>query len=105
MGQFYAGLSPAKEPQLLAEFLTVELRETLKLDAAQQAALLAFIRNGLSQRPTLKDSEKVMAQSRQAEADQIKTHLSRSQQQLFDRVYGADGMCLFQFIQLLAAEG
>jgi hypothetical protein len=103
-GQFYAGLGAEQERQALAEFLTVEMRETLELDEAQQAALLAFIRDRLSQRPTLKDSEKAMAQSTRVEADQIKTRLSRSQQRLFDRVYGADGMCLFQFVQLAAAK-
>jgi len=104
-GQFYAGLDPARTPEVLAEFLTVEMRETLELDAAQQAQLLAFMRNRLSQGPGLKEAEKAIAKSTRAAASQIKAGLPRSQQQLFDRVYGADGMCLFQFIQLAAAQG
>jgi len=98
--QFYSRLNPGKEPEVLAEFLTVELRETLKLDGEQQAVLLSFIQKELAQRTTLRESEKVIAKSSQREADQIKARLTRSQQQLFDRVYGADGLCLFQFIKV-----
>jgi len=103
--QFYAGLGATQTPEALAEFLTVEMRETLRLEPAQQTSLLSYIRDRLAQGPTLKDAEKAMADSRQAEADQIKATLPRGQQRLFDRVYGADGMCLFQFIQLAAAKG
>jgi RNA polymerase sigma factor (sigma-70 family) len=103
--QFYAGLNPAQEPEVLAEFLTVEMRETLALDTAQQSALLTFIRNALARGPTLKDSIKTMAQSAKTETTQIKALLSPSQRALYDRVYGADGLCLFQFIKVTPAGG
>jgi RNA polymerase sigma factor (sigma-70 family) len=96
-------ITPANERQILAEFLTVELRETLRLDRAQQAQMLSLINNGLSQGPTLLDSMKLMGQSGPAEVPRIKAILSGRQQKLFDQNYGANGIGLFVFLKAATA--
>jgi RNA polymerase sigma factor (sigma-70 family) len=98
--QLQATLNPARERTLMAEFLTVELRETLGLDADQQRMLFDYLRDGLSQGATLKEAMKAMAQSTSVEAGQVKARLSGKQRQIFDRVYGADGLCLFQYLKV-----
>jgi RNA polymerase sigma factor (sigma-70 family) len=103
MMQVQAALKPAEEREQMAEFLTVELRETLGLDTAQQGKLFNYMREGLSKGATLKEAMKAMAQSTPAEAGEIKANLSRKQRQEFDRVYGADGLCLFQYLTLATA--
>jgi RNA polymerase sigma factor (sigma-70 family) len=93
-------LKPDKDRQRLAEFLTVEMRETLGLNRAQQRQLFNYIREGLSKGATLKEAMKFMAQSTAAEAGEVKAYLSVKQRQEFDRVYGADGLCLFQYLKV-----
>ena len=101
--QLQAALNPAQERTLMAEFLTVELRETLGLDAEQQRMLFDYLRDGLSRGTTLKEAMKAMAQSTSVEAGQVKARLSVKQRQVFDRVYGADGLCLFQYLKVASA--
>ena len=98
--QLPAELKPAEDREQMAEFLTVELRETLSLDAAQQSKLFNYMRERLSKGPTLTDAMKAMAQSTSTEAGEIKSFLSTKQRQVFDQVYGADGLCLFQYLKV-----
>jgi hypothetical protein len=51
----------------------------------------------------LKEAMKAMAQSTPTEAGEIKAFLSAKERQAFDRVYGADGLCLFQYLKAAAA--
>ena len=40
------------------------------------------------------------AQSTSTEAGEIKAYLPSKQRQVFDYVYGADGLCLFQYLKV-----
>lgn len=95
-------LVPSRERTLMAEFLSVELGETLDLSAREKAALFSFIRNGLAQGATLGDAMKAMVKATPTEAAQIKAMLSRSQRRRFDETYSADGSCLFTFLAVAA---
>ena len=44
----------------------------------------------------------MLAQTTQTEAVEIKTMLSPTQRQLFDQVYGADGVLLFSYAKAVA---
>ena len=101
--QLQAMLKPGEERKQIAEFLTVEMRETLGLNRAQQGQLFNYVREGLSKGATLKDAMKTMAQSTSTEAGEVKAYLSAKQRQVFDRVYGADGLCLFQYLKVASA--
>jgi RNA polymerase sigma factor (sigma-70 family) len=101
--QLQGRLKPGEDRRQLAEFLTVEMRETLGLNPAQQKQLFNYIREGLSKRATLKEAMQAMAQSTSAETSQVKAYLSPKQRQVFDRVYGADGLCLFQYLKVAPA--
>jgi RNA polymerase sigma factor (sigma-70 family) len=102
-GQLQGMLKPGKDRKQLAEFITVEMRETLGLDRAQQGELYNYVSKGLSKGATLKGAMKTMAQSSSTEAGEVKAYLSANQCQVFDRVYGADGLCLFQYLKNQAA--
>lgn len=95
-----AALKPTQERQQLAQFLTVEMRETLKLDGAQQRKLFNYVSAKLSNGATLKQAMKTVGETTSTEVGEIKAFLSAKQRQAFDRVYGADGMCLFQYCKV-----
>ena len=98
-----AALKPGEDRQQMAEFLTVEMRETLGLDRAQQSRLFNYVLEALSKGATLKQAMKTMGQNTSAEVSPIKAFLSGKQRQVFDRVYGADGLCLFQYCKVSPA--
>jgi RNA polymerase sigma factor (sigma-70 family) len=98
--QIEAALKPPADREKMAEFLTVEMRETLALDHAQRTAIFNYILLGLSNGATLKQAMQAMAQSTPTEAGEIKAFLSDKQREVFDRVYGADGLCLFQYCKV-----
>jgi hypothetical protein len=45
---------------------------------------------------------KILAQRTPAEANEIKAILSPEQRQLFDQIYGADGVLLFTYPKVVA---
>lgn len=98
--QIEAALKPAQDRQQMAEFLTVEMRETLGLDRPQQNRLFNYVLEALSKGATLKQAMKAMGQNSSAEVSPVKAFLSAKQRQVFDRVYGADGLCLFQYCKV-----
>jgi RNA polymerase sigma factor, sigma-70 family len=98
--QVDAALKPAMDREQMAQFLTVEMRETLKLDRAQQRKIFNYVRAKLSNGATLKQAMKTVGQTTSTEAGEVKAFLSGKQRQVFDRVYGADGMCLFQYCKV-----
>jgi hypothetical protein len=98
--QVDAALKPGQDRQQMAEFLTVEMRETLGLTRAQQSRVFKYVLEGLSKGATLKEAMKAMGQNTSAEVSPIKAFLSGKQRQVFDRVYGADGLCLFQYCKV-----
>jgi hypothetical protein len=96
-----AALKPVQDREQMAQFLTVEMRETLKLDRAQQRKVFNYVRAKLSNGATLKQAMKTVGETTSTEAGEVKAFLSVKQRQVFDRVYGADGMCLFQYCQVV----
>jgi RNA polymerase sigma-70 factor (ECF subfamily) len=88
----------------LAKFLTAELAENLKLVPPQKATLSSYIQNRLTQGATLNDAMKTIAQDTHTEATEIKAMLNPKQQQLFDQVYGADGVLLFSYPKVIALK-
>jgi hypothetical protein len=96
-----AALKPAQDRQQMAQFLTVEMRETLKLDRAQQLKVFNYVRAKLSNGATLKEAMKTVGATTATEVGEVKAFLSSKQRQVLDRVYGADGMCLFQYCKVV----
>jgi RNA polymerase sigma factor (sigma-70 family) len=96
-----AALKPAQDREQMAQFLTVEMRETLKLDRAQQRKIFNYVRAKLSNGATLKQAMKAVGEKTSTEAGEVKVFLSGKQRQEFDRVYGADGMCFFQYCKVV----
>jgi RNA polymerase sigma factor (sigma-70 family) len=95
-----AALKPTQARQQMAQFLTVEMRETLKLDREQQKKIFNYVMAKLSNGATLKEAMKTVGETTSTEAGEVKAFLSTKQRQVFDRVYGADGMCLFQYCKV-----
>ena len=97
-------LTSPDERNRLAIFLTAELDEALKLAPSQKTALLSYIQNRLAQGPTFNEAMKFIAQTTDAETTYIKAMLSPEQRQLFDKVYGADGVLLFSYPKAVALK-
>ena len=96
-------LTPPRERDQVAEFLTGELIESLKLDGSERRAVLALIRGRLGQGATTTDAMKAMRQDIPAEATAIKAVLSPQHQKSFDSIYGANGSCLFVYLTIATA--
>jgi RNA polymerase sigma factor (sigma-70 family) len=102
MDQLKPLLASPDERARLAMFLTADLDEALKLEPSKKDMVFLYVQRRLAQGATLNDGMKVLGQTTQAEAAEIKAMLSPSQQQLFDKVYGADGVILFSYPQIVA---
>jgi hypothetical protein len=101
-GEFKPLLSPPDERAHFAQFLTVGLAETLRLNPSQKTTLLSYIQKRLTQGATFNDAMKALAESTGTEASEIKAMLSPEQKQVFDQVYGADGVLLFSYAKVVA---
>jgi len=97
-------LESPKDRDRLALFLTAGLVETLSLNSSQRTALLAHIQDRLAQGASLNDAMKSIAQDTDTETTYIKAMLSPEQQQLFDKVYGVDGVLLFSYAKMVALK-
>ena len=64
--------------------------------------VFSYIEKQLAQGATFSDGMKSLAQATQTEANDIKAMLSPEQRQLFDQVYGADGVLLFSYPKVVA---
>ena len=95
-------LAAPDERARLAIFLTADLTESLKLESSKQKAIRAYIENRLAQGATVTDGLKILGQTTETEAAEIKAMLSPAQQQLFDQAYEADGAILFSYPQTVA---
>ena len=96
-------LTPPQERDQVAEFLTAEVGQTLKLDSSEKLALYSFVRDRLARGATLTDAMKVMARDIPAEAVQIKALLSQEQRKQFDSVYGVNGSGFFIYLKVATA--
>jgi hypothetical protein len=90
-------LTDGREREQVAEFLTVELRETLGLDARQQADVFTQLRARLSQGPTFQDGLQALAGGKEAFAAELRPRLSAEQARRFNQTYGANAIGLLAF--------
>jgi hypothetical protein len=95
-------LAPPDERAHFANFLTAELAKTLNLDRSQKAALFVYIQKRLASGATLNDAMKNLAETTPTEASEIRAMLLPTQRQLFDQIYGADGVLLFSYAKVVA---
>jgi RNA polymerase sigma factor (sigma-70 family) len=95
-----AVLTPPQDRERLAEFLTVEIGETLNLGQAKKLAFYSFCERRLAQGATLSDAKKAMVQDLPAEMVQIKAMLSPDEQKRFDTIYSADGSGFWVYLKL-----
>ena len=102
IGELSPLLVPPGERARLAKFLTAELGETLSLDSSQKTTLFSYLNDRLTQSATLGDGMKALAQTAQTKAAVIRAMLTPEQRQLFDRIYGTDGVLLFSYAKAIA---
>jgi len=103
-GELAPLLTQANDRTRVAEFLTVELRETLALDPPQQRAVFSWMSKRLAQGSTLQAALKTLAQSASTEAAEIRAMLPPAQRQVFDQTYGADGLGLFSYAKTVISK-
>jgi hypothetical protein len=95
-------LQPPNDRTNLAEFFTAEFAKTLSLDSSSKTTLFSYIQFRLAVGATLNDAMKILAETTQTEASEIKAMLSPAQRQLFDQIYGEDGVLLFSYAKAVA---
>jgi RNA polymerase sigma factor (sigma-70 family) len=93
-------LTPPQDRERLAEFLTVEIGETLNLNQAKRLAFYSFCKGRLAQGATLADAKNAMVQDLPAEIVQIKAMLSPDEQKRFDIIYSADGSGFWIYLKI-----
>ena len=104
-GELDRVLQPGRDRERLAEFLTIELRETLGLDARQQAGAFAQLFSQVSQGPTFKDGLQALWTSKAAFGAALRQSLSAQQRQRFDQTYGTDARGILAFTGLVLGSG
>jgi hypothetical protein len=90
--------TPENERPLLAEFLTVELRETLGLSARQQAYLYSLFQQQLANGDSLLAACKAMLAAKATLADEIRAHLTFLQKRRFDATYGKNALGFLGYV-------
>ena len=100
-----AVLRTGSDRERLAEFLTIELRETLGLDARQQAAMFAQLRGRMAQGPTFKDGLQALWNSKATFGPALRNSLSATQRQRFDQTYGTNAIGVLAFPGLVLSSG
>ena len=96
-------LTPTQERSQVAEFLTAEIGETLKLDASEKRAVYSLAQDRLARGATLTDAMKAMAQDIPAEAVQIKALLSKEQRKNFDSFYHVEASGFWVYLKIATA--
>ena len=96
-------LTPATERILMAEFLTIELRETLGLSEQQQAYAFSLFQQQLAFGDSLITALKATLAGKAALANNIRAHLSLLQRRRFDYTYGKDGLGFLSFLAAATA--
>ena len=84
----------------MAEFLTIELRETLGLSPRQQAYVFSLFHQKLASGDSFMNSLKEAVATKDEIASQIRAHLSYLQQRRFDYTYGKDFLGFMSFASL-----
>jgi RNA polymerase sigma factor (sigma-70 family) len=89
---------PATERTLMAEFLTIELRETLHLSERQQAYVFSLFQQQLASGNSLIDAMRAMLAAKSALATRIRAHLSFLQKRRFNYTYGEQNIGFLGFL-------
>jgi RNA polymerase sigma-70 factor (ECF subfamily) len=95
--------TPGRERTVMAEFLTIELRETLGLSERQQAYVYGLFHDQLANGDSPMAAYKVTFAAKPALVQGIRTHLSLLQRRRFDYTYGKDALGFLAFLGALAA--
>ena len=90
-------LTPATERILMAEFLTIELREILGLSEQQQAYAFSLFQQRLALGDSRIAALKATLAGKAALANNIRAHLSWLQRRRFDYTYGKDDLGFLSF--------
>ena len=90
-------LTPANERILMAEFLPIELRETLRLSEPQQAYVFSLFQQQLALGDSRIAALKATLAGKAALANNIRAHLSLLQRRRFDYTYGKDDLGFLSF--------
>jgi len=98
-------LQSGRDRELLSEFLTIELRETLGLDARQQADVFAQLHARVSQGPTFRDGLRALWSSKATFGLALRNSLSAAQRQRFDQTYGTNAIGVLAFPGLVLGSG
>jgi hypothetical protein len=96
--------SPATERTLMADFLTIELRETLRLSQRQQAYVFSLFQEQLANGDSLIAGMQATYAAKVTLADMIRSHLSLLQRRRFDYTYGKNNVGFLSFLAV-ATEG
>ena len=102
-GQLAALATPATQRTIMAEFLTIELRETLQLSARQQAYVFSLFQQELAKGGSLLEGCKAALEAKPALVQQIRAHLSLLQKRRFDQNYGKDALGFLAFLAVATA--
>jgi RNA polymerase sigma factor (sigma-70 family) len=97
---FLAAFPDGGSPPQLADFLTVELRETVGLSAKQQAAVFREVRNELIQGGAGGQMNRALVRDKTVVGTHIRSWLSPYQRRRFDYTYREDFLGLFTFAKL-----
>jgi RNA polymerase sigma factor (sigma-70 family) len=96
--------TPATERTLMADFLTIELRETLHLSERQQAYVFSLFQEQLANGDSLIAGMQATYAAKVTLADKIRSHLSLLQRRRFDYTYGKDNLGFLSFLAV-ATDG
>jgi len=103
-GELDGLLQPGSDRTLMAEFLTIELREVLGLSEEQKAAAYALLRDQLAKDDSLLDALESLVQAKETLAATLREQLSFFQKRRFDAAYGVDGMGFLSFVVAAARD-
>jgi len=96
-------LTPPTDRTVMADFLTIELRETLGLSERQQAYVFSLFQQQMATGDSLITALKATLAVKDALADKIRTHLTLLQRRRFDYTYGKDNLGFLSFLAAATA--
>jgi RNA polymerase sigma-70 factor (ECF subfamily) len=96
--------TPATERILMADFLTIELRDTLHLSEPQQAYVFSLFQEQLANGDSLIAGMQATYAAKATLADKIRSHLSLLQRRRFDYTYGKDNLGFLSFLAVLTGN-
>lgn len=96
--------TPTTDRTLMADFLTIELRETLSLSESQQAYVFSLFQEQLANGDSLIAGMQATYAAQVTLANKIRSHLSLLQRRRFDYTYGKDDRGFLSFLAVIAGK-